>query len=270
MTNGKWKVKVKIDNPDMKIPSYIIRKEEGELWSLSFDGRRFVCWKCGSPDHIGDKCRAMEKTFEEVFGESGSDEAAPASWAAVVKGRTGTGPDLSAKRDSFAKQIRENNERKAREKKEAEEKRQAELAERVRAEKEAAEERRLALSAEQERVRHEINAASKVEDNNTKDSQGDELNDSVENNLLEIFGDCGEGHQKGEEEDSHKTLSEWQGVSHQGEKGAEQQGSHNLLPAGQGGVYQDGRGSSQQVQDNLLPVGQGEVHQAVAGKQQNR
>ena len=69
VTNGKWKVKIKINNPDMKIPSYIIRKEEGELWSLSFDGRRFVCWKCGSPDHIGDKCRAQEKTFEEVFGE---------------------------------------------------------------------------------------------------------------------------------------------------------------------------------------------------------
>ena len=46
-----------------------------------------------------------------VFGEPGSDKAAPASWAAVVKGRPGTGPDLRAKRDSFPKQIRENNER---------------------------------------------------------------------------------------------------------------------------------------------------------------
>ena len=70
----------------------------------------------------------------------------------MVKGRVGTGPDLSAKRDSFAKQIRENNERKAQEKKEAEEKRKAELAERERVENAAVEERRLVLSAEQERV----------------------------------------------------------------------------------------------------------------------
>ena len=45
VSNGKWKARVKIDDPDKEIPSYIIRKEEGELWSLQFDGRRFVCWK---------------------------------------------------------------------------------------------------------------------------------------------------------------------------------------------------------------------------------
>ena len=115
VTNGKWKVRVKIEDPDKQIPSYIIRKEEGELWSLLFDGRRFVCWKCGSSEHIGDKCRDPEKTFEEVFGQH--DEAAPVSWAAIVKGKAGLGPDLSEKRDNYAKQIRENNERKAQEKK---------------------------------------------------------------------------------------------------------------------------------------------------------
>ena len=31
VTNGKWKVRVKILDPDRAIPSYIIRKEEGEL-----------------------------------------------------------------------------------------------------------------------------------------------------------------------------------------------------------------------------------------------
>ena len=31
VTNGKWKVRVKILDPDRVIPSYIIRKEEGEL-----------------------------------------------------------------------------------------------------------------------------------------------------------------------------------------------------------------------------------------------
>ena len=113
VTNGKWKVRVKIDNPDKDIPSYIIRKEEGELWSLQFDGRRFVCWKCGSPDHIGDKCKDPERTFEEVFGED--NEPASVSWAAIVKGKVGQGPDLSEKREAIAKQIRENNEGKARE-----------------------------------------------------------------------------------------------------------------------------------------------------------
>ena len=272
VTNGKWKVKVKIDNPDMKIPSYIIRKEEGELWSLSFDGRRFVCWKCGSPDHIGDKCRAQEKTFEEVFGESDSDEAAPASWAAVVKGRTGTGPDLSAKRDSFAKQIRENNERKARERKEAEEKRQAEIAEQERAEKAAAEERRLVLIAEQERVRHKINEASKVKDNNTElnDSTGVDWNNSVEKNLLEIFGSGGEGQHSEEGEDKLKSLSGGQGVGNQGEREAEQQENHNLVPGGQGGDQQGVCRNNQQGQDNVLPVGQEDVHQAEEEREQKQ
>ena len=85
VTNGKWKVRVKILDPDRVIPSYIIRKEEGELWSLLFDGRRFVCWKCGSADHICDKCREFEKTFEEVFGDNNDNDGgtAPVSWAAV-------------------------------------------------------------------------------------------------------------------------------------------------------------------------------------------
>ena len=101
VTNGKWKVRVKIEDPDKQLPSYIIRKEEGELWSLLFDGRRFVCWKCGSSEHIGDKCRDPEKTFEEVFGQR--DEAGTVSWAAIVKGKAGLGPDLSEKRGNYAK-----------------------------------------------------------------------------------------------------------------------------------------------------------------------
>ena len=137
VTNGKWKVRVKIEDPDKQLPSYIIRKEEGELWSLLFDGRRFVCWKCGSSEHIGDKCRDPEKTFEEVFGQR--DEAGTVSWAAIVKGKAGVGPDLSEKRDNYAKLIRENNERKAQEKR-------------------MVQERRKAVLAEQERVRTEIEA----------------------------------------------------------------------------------------------------------------
>ena len=48
VTNGTWIVRVRISNPNKVIPPYIIRREEGELWSLNFDGRRFVCWKSGS------------------------------------------------------------------------------------------------------------------------------------------------------------------------------------------------------------------------------
>ena len=109
---------VKILDPDRVIPSYIIRKEEGELWSLLFDGRRFVCWKCGSADHIGDKCREHERTFEEVFGENNDNGGtAPVSWAAIVKGKGGLNPDLTMKRDNYARQIRELNEKKAKDKK---------------------------------------------------------------------------------------------------------------------------------------------------------
>ena len=95
---------------------------------MNFEGRRFVCWKCGSPDHIGDKCRYQERTFEEVFGDD-REEDSPHSWAAVVKGNSGLGEDIRAKRDLMAKQIKDRNDIKAKEKMEAEEKRRAELEE---------------------------------------------------------------------------------------------------------------------------------------------
>ena len=122
VTNGSWLARVKILDPNKPIPPYIIRREEGELWSLNFEGRRFVCWKCGSPDHIGDKCRAQEKTFEEVFGES-SDSCSTPSWAAIVKGHSGFGAEVIAKRDEYEKKIREKNEVIASEKRAQEEKR---------------------------------------------------------------------------------------------------------------------------------------------------
>ena len=128
VTNGTWLARVKILDPNKHIPPYIIRREEGELWSLNFEGRRFVCWKCGSPDHIGDKCKDQERTFEEVFGDEGED-VAPLSWAAVVKGDSVLGEDVRSRRDAMAKHIKDSNEVKAQEKKEAEEKRIAELEE---------------------------------------------------------------------------------------------------------------------------------------------
>ena len=64
VTNGTWSLRVKITDPSKVIPSYIHRRDEGELWSLNFEGRVFCCWKCGSGDHIGDKCRDQTRTFE--------------------------------------------------------------------------------------------------------------------------------------------------------------------------------------------------------------
>ena len=125
VTNGTWMVRVRIMDADKNIPPYIIRREEGELWSLNFEGRRFVCWKCGSSDHIGDKCKDQERTFEEVFGDD--MEAVDNSWAAVVKGKSGLDGDARAKRDAIAKQIKDSNDVKARERKQAEERRVADL-----------------------------------------------------------------------------------------------------------------------------------------------
>ena len=90
VSNGTWSLRVKIADPEKYIPSYIHRRDEGEIWSLNFEGRVFCCWKCGSGNHIGDKCRDQTRTFEEVFNGSASDEDfAKPTWAAVV--RTGKG-----------------------------------------------------------------------------------------------------------------------------------------------------------------------------------
>ena len=177
ITNGKWKVRVKILDPERSIPSYIIRKEEGELWSLLFDGRSFVCWKCGSADHIGDKCREFEKTFEEVFGDNNDNDSGttPVSWAAIVKGKGGLSPDLTMRRDNYAKQIREFNAKKAKDKKDAEERKEAEIAnqERLRTAeverqhqiaKEAAEQQG-AMNEEEERQNDSISGLSDNEEN---------------------------------------------------------------------------------------------------------
>ena len=119
VSNGTWLVRVRISDPDRPIPPYIIRREEGELWSLSFEGRRFVCWKCGSPDHLGDKCRGPEKTFEEVFGGPQNANSRP-SWAAVVRGDSDLDDGFRLKRDALEKQIQMNNVRKAIERQEVE------------------------------------------------------------------------------------------------------------------------------------------------------
>ena len=42
VTNGTWSLRVKITDADKSIPSYIHRRDEGELWSLNFEGRVFL------------------------------------------------------------------------------------------------------------------------------------------------------------------------------------------------------------------------------------
>ena len=93
VTNGTWSMRVKIADPEKAIPSYIHRRDEGELWSLNFEGRVFCCWKCGSPSHIGDKCRDQNRTFEEIFNGEDSQGFVQPTWAAVVRSRNGDAED---------------------------------------------------------------------------------------------------------------------------------------------------------------------------------
>ena len=44
VTDGCWSVRVKLTDPDKEIPSYMHHRDDGELWSLNYDGKRFVCW----------------------------------------------------------------------------------------------------------------------------------------------------------------------------------------------------------------------------------
>ena len=87
VTNGQWAVRLKISDQDKIIPSYIHRRDEGELWSLNFEGRVFCCWKCGNGNHIGDKCPDQARTFDEIFNGSASDENFEEPTRAVVVSR---------------------------------------------------------------------------------------------------------------------------------------------------------------------------------------
>ena len=111
VTNGTWLARVRITDPDKAIPPYVNRREE-------------VCWKCGSSDHIGDKCKDQEGTFEEVFGNT---DGSSKSWAAIVKGQSTLNANVLVRRDEIAKQIKENNEQRARERQALEDKEQEKI-----------------------------------------------------------------------------------------------------------------------------------------------
>ena len=108
VTNGTWSLRVKIADEDRSIPSYIHRRDEGELWSLNFEGRVFCCWKCGSPTHIGDKCRDQSRTFEEIFDDN-TDGFIKPTWAAVVRsGNRETDAHIQRVREMEARVLSEN------------------------------------------------------------------------------------------------------------------------------------------------------------------
>ena len=95
VTDGSWALRVKLTDPDKEIPSYLHRRDEGELWSLNYDGKRFVCWKCGSSMHIGDRCNNQGRTFDEIFNGSVTDETfSKPTWAAVVRSGTSVSEEI--------------------------------------------------------------------------------------------------------------------------------------------------------------------------------
>ena len=115
VTNGTWTMRVRIADPDKIIPSYIHRRDEGELWSLNFEGRVFCCWKCGSGSHIGDKCRDQTRTFDEVFG--GDDDNVGGgfvkpTWTAVLRSGNGESGAHAARVKEMERKVREENLRK--------------------------------------------------------------------------------------------------------------------------------------------------------------
>ena len=115
-TNGTWNVRVKITDHEKAIPSYIHRRDEGELWSLNFEGRTFCCWKCGSGTHIGDKCRDQNRTFEEVFNGGSSDpNFKTPTWAAVVRKGHGYSEVERQRAIEMEAKLKEQNEKRDRE-----------------------------------------------------------------------------------------------------------------------------------------------------------
>lgn len=148
ITNGTWALRVKILDPDKMIPSYIHRRDEGELWSLNFEGRVFCCWKCGSGTHIGDKCRDQSRTFEEIFNGSVTDtDFEKPTWAAVVRSGPGDGEGLEQRQriKEIEAKLKEDNKRRDREEKLLEERRKIEEEEAENQKQAAGEERRRAL-----------------------------------------------------------------------------------------------------------------------------
>ena len=127
-TDGDWDLRVRITDLGKPIPSYVYKRDEGEIWSLNFEGRKFACWKCGSPSHIGDKCVNQARTFEEVFNP-GDETVEKPTWAAIVKSGKPVTEEHRLAVETYERQIREDNQRRDKLKKDLEEKERLEEAE---------------------------------------------------------------------------------------------------------------------------------------------
>ena len=141
VTNGTWALRVKILDQDKVIPSYIHRRDEGELWSFNFEGRVLCCWKCGNGNHIGDKCRDQTRTFHEIFNNSlVEDDNEKPTWAAVVRSGQGESEEQRKKMKEMEAKLKEENRKRDRERQEVEQQKKLELEEeerkRLQAEKE--------------------------------------------------------------------------------------------------------------------------------------
>ena len=149
VTNGTWSMRVKILDPDKVIPSYIHRRDEGELWSLNFEGRIFCCWKCGSGTHIGDKCRDQTRTFDEIFSggvDTNEGESAKPTWAAVVRSGQGESEGQRNRVMEMERKLKEDNLRKDRERIEIEKQKRLEEEEIERQKQQYAAEREKAIN----------------------------------------------------------------------------------------------------------------------------
>ena len=94
-------------------------QDDGELWSLNYDGKRFVCWKCGSPMHIGDRCNNQGRTFHELFNGSETDDTfEKPTWAAIVRSGVPKSEEERRKEEEMELKIKENNKVRDREERE--------------------------------------------------------------------------------------------------------------------------------------------------------
>ena len=175
MTNGAWALRVKILDPDKIIPSYIHRRDEGELWSLNFEGRVFCCWKCGAGTHIGDKCRDQTRTFEEVFNGSVTDiDFEKPTWAAVVRSGQGDDTEHRQRVKDIESKLKEDNKKRHSE--------QMELDERLRLEQQDARKQKEVAEAERKKVIDDV--AKKARELNAG---------NVDADSEDCFGDLSDG-----------------------------------------------------------------------------
>ena len=172
VTNGQWSVRLKIADQDKVIPSYIHRRDEGELWSLNFEGRVFCCWKCGSGNHIGDKCPEQARTFDEIFNGSASDDNfQEPTWAVVVRRGIGESEEEKQKQSEIELKLKDENKKRIKEKNEQEEKRRLQEAETERQVKELEEKKAMEKRKAEEDKERDALLRKKALDDVYKDAQ---------------------------------------------------------------------------------------------------